>query len=321
LIHLQHSEAVFSMIEDLLDDLGPADEYRALFAKALTAVRAAADASEIFIPIDLPMAVADVIGRSQMEGAISAAASTLLWAGADLMDDAADGELGQDWDGVSRSQIALVSTNLLSTLPHLLVGGVDFTDGAVSAAYSQAVSRTLFVMSEGQSADLDSPRSVRTIDDYMALVRRKTGAEFALFASTPAILAGADDETIGAWVKFGFAYGAMSQVFSDTVSSVNDGTRSDLRNGKRTLPVLHTLAQISDDDRTSLARDLDLAARGDDPAVSRVIDAMTSAGAIRFSLERIEVLRFRAAQALPVKISTLAPTHAIRSLMGSCSLL
>jgi len=321
LIHLQQSEAIFSLIDDLIDDLAPAPEYRALFAKALTAVRSAAEASEIFIPIDLPMAVADVLGRSQMEAAIAAAACTLVWSGADLMDDAADGELGDDWEGVSRSQIALVSTNLLSTLPHLLVGSVDSTAGTISAAYSQAVSRTLFVMSEGQSADLESPRSVQTVDDYMALVRRKTGAEFALFASTPAILADADGDTIGAWVRFGFAYGAMSQVFSDTASTVVDGPRNDLRNGKRTLPVLHALGAMGEPEHFSFVADLDLAALADQTAVTRAIEAMIAAGAVRKSLEQVEVQRFRAMKALPVLLTDLGAQHPLRTMLRSCSVL
>ncbi|MFN2428060.1 MAG: polyprenyl synthetase family protein [Candidatus Binatia bacterium] len=319
MIHQRHSQGVFGLIDEVIDALAPALAYRALFDKALAGVRQAADASPIFLPVDLPMAVADVLGRPVAEACVAAAASTLVWSGADLMDDAADAELTEDWAGVSPSQIALVSTNLLSTLPHLLVGEIDPGDGSIASAYSQALARTLFVMSAGQSVDLDSAASVRTVDDYLDLVRRKSGAEFALFASTPALLAGADAETVGAWVRFGFAYGSMIQIFSDTVSTVAEGPRNDLLSGKRTLPVLHADASIGDTEHSSFAADLDLASKGDHCAVARAIQAMSELGTVRKSLETVELQRFRAVKALPVALTDLPKEHPLRVMLRACS--
>lgn len=320
MIHQQHSDRIFSEIAGLLDDLDPAPAYRGLFNKALAAVREAAETSEIFLPIDLPMGVADALGRPMSEALVAGAASMLLWAGADLMDDVADGELGDEWKDVSPSRIALVSTNLLSTLPHLLVAKW-WPGSPIAADYSRAVSQSLFTMSDGQIADLSSSRSVHTIEDYLMLVGRKTGAELALFASTPAILAGADADTVAGWANYGLAYGIMSQVYSDTMSTVADGPRNDLFQGKRTLPVLHTLTAIGDAEHTSFLTDLDKAATGDETAVARAIAWMVRSGSIVASFERVELQRYRAAKALPVQLATLSRDHALQRLMHDCRFL
>lgn len=320
MIHGGDSAAIFGLVEALLDELRPAPPYRALFDLALGGIREAAEAASIFLPVDLPMAVADVLGRPVHEAQTAAAASTLLWSGADLMDDAADGELAPAWAEVPASRIALVATNLLATMPHLVVGRMYPDDDAPAALYSQAVSRTLFAMSDGQAADLDSAQAVHGVDDYLSLVRRKSAAEFGLFAATPPILAGADGETVAGWTRFGFVYGTMVQVFSDTVSSLVDGPRNDLLAGKRTLPVLHVLGQVRDEHHASFLVDLDRAAAGNEAALERTIATICEHGGVRASLEKIELLRFRAARALPVPLADLPQDHALRVLMRACSI-
>jgi geranylgeranyl pyrophosphate synthase len=316
-IHQSHADAVFATVAALLDDLAPAAEYRLLFDQATAAVRRAAEGASIFPPVDLPMAVGEAMGLEPEQAQVAATACTLLWSGADLMDDAADGQLGEEWKDVSPARIALVATNLLATLPHLLVGRRDAGGGAISSAWSLAVSRTLFTMSEGQWSDLGGAGVVATTEQYMAMVRRKTGAEFALFASAPALLAGADAETIGAWVRFGMAYGTMSQVFSDTLSTLVEGPRNDLLSGKRSLPVLETLAILCDSEHARFLAELDSAESGDESAVARAIETMTTSGALKKALEIGELLRHRAMQALPAGRAGAGLSEALRILLTS----
>lgn len=320
MIHQDRSEEVFALLASLLDELAPAAPYRAIFDRAVGKIRAIAEREAMFLPVDLPMAVGDVLGAPDDVRLVAATSSMLLWAGADLMDDAADGQLGEDWSDVPASVLALVSTNLLSTLPHLVAGRLEPGDDAAIAAFSHAVSRTLFAMSDGQAADLGPAASVRTADDYLALIRRKSGAEFALFASTPALLMGACDEAVAGWVRFGFAYGTMIQAFSDLFSSIAETPRSDLLLGKRSLPVVLTLESLSDKAHTKFETDLDLASHGDQAAAARAVTCMTEAGAIRASIERCELLRFRAARAVPVGLADLPRDHPIRSLMQAYNL-
>jgi geranylgeranyl pyrophosphate synthase len=317
-IYQEHAGAVFGRISSLLGELGSDDGYRRTFEQALALVREDAESAPMFPPIDLPMAVADLLGRPLAESETAAAASTSLWAGADLMDDAADGQLRDVWSGTSARRLALVSTNLLATLPHLLVAGLPGGDPPIAGRYGRAVSQTLFSMSEGQARDFDSAACVDSCAAYLDLVRRKSGSEFALFASTPALLAGADPQAVGAWLQFGLAYGTMVQVFNDTVSAIAEGPRNDLLEGKRSLPVLHTLANSGDEAHLNFRSDLDIAATGDHLAVTRAIETMVSAGAIRFSFAQVELLRFRATRSLPVRLAEIAADHPIRRLLSAC---
>lgn len=318
MMYADKAAAVFGQLHRLLDQLAPAPAYRALFDAALGSVRSAAESSAVFLPVDLPLAAAEVLGVSSREADIAAAACTSLWAGADLMDDAADGQLAEEWAGVSSHQLALVSTNLLSTLPHMLAAEVDGGETPAAAAFSQAVSHTLFAMSRGQMADFDSAAALATEADYVAMIRLKSAAEFALFASSPAILSAAPAEAVAAWARFGMAYGLMVQAFSDCVGTIVDGPRNDLLCGKRSLPVLLALQSARDDDHTNLVADLDKAASGDQGAVARAIDCMTRHGAIQASFQRIELMRFRATEALPAKLSDLRADHPLRRLLNDC---
>jgi geranylgeranyl pyrophosphate synthase len=321
MIYQSHSEAVFGRISSLLDSLAPGEAYRRTFDQALALVRADAEASPLFPPIDLPRAVGDLLGRPREERETAAAASTSLWAGADLMDDAADGQLRETWAGTSGRLLALVSTNLLSTLPHLLVASLDGCGDGVAGAYGRAVSEALFSMSEGQARDFESAAVVDSCEAYLDLVRRKSGSEFALFASTPAILAGADPGTTGAWLRFGLEYGTMVQTFNDTVSTIAEGPRNDLLAGKRTMPVVHTLSNSSDRVHLNFQFDLDMASKGDQLAVTRAIEAMVGAGSIRFSFTQVELLRYRATRALPVRLAEIEAGHPMRLLLSACSVI
>jgi geranylgeranyl pyrophosphate synthase len=314
-IHTGRADGVFAAIAAILDGLAPVPRYRSVFDRAVARVRSIAAEPAPFLPIDLPLAVADVLARPAAEADAVAAASAMLWAGADLMDDVADRQLDGAWSDVPGSILALVSTNLLSTLPHLLVGELD--DGACAALYSQAVSQTLFTMSEGQAADLEGPAAIRTVDDYLTMIRKKSGAEFALFASTPAMLAGADGQSVAAWARFGLSYGMMAQAFTDIASTLAEDARSDLLAGKRSLPVLFTLQTRGDGRHSTFVSDLDKASHGDQIAAARAVECMTEAGAIRASFEQVELMRFRAMQSLPVKLTELRSDHALRLLLGA----
>lgn len=314
MIHDAVGEAAFAAIEELLDGLGPDAAYRHLFSTALDAVKNSARQSPVFLPVDLPAAACDLLGQEEDLAVLAAAASTLVWSGADLMDDAADGQLGSRWEGTSRHQIALVATNLLSVLPHLLVTR-SLGEGPEAAAYAQALSRTLFSMSEGQWTDLEGPVRVDSTEAYLGVIRRKSGAEFALFASSPAILAGAGPEAVSGWVRFGMAYGTMVQAFSDALSVVAEGPRNDLLGGKMALPVFFTLDKLCESDHSTLLADLDKARRGDHTAVARIVEAMHRTGGLREGLQRCELLRYRSAEALPAPLAELPMNHPVRVML------
>lgn len=318
MIHRSLGADAFALLRNFVKDFAVEPAYRSLFELALEIAQRDAEKSSIFAPVDLPATAAGLLGLPDSVAVLSAALSTLVWSGADLLDDGADEDLCDRWAGNSPHQIALVATNLLSTLPHTLLGR-QAGFGPDAATYSQALARTLFTMSEGQWADLGSPATVTNLDEYMAVIRRKSGAEFALFASTPALLAGLDQTVSTAWMGFGMAYGVMLQAFGDALSTQREGEGNDLLGGKRSLSVLHLLTEKSGAEHTKICADLDLVALGDHSGLARLRQAMVESGSLRFAKERCELLRYRAAEAFPARLADLPMDHAARILLRAFS--
>lgn len=312
-------DEVLQTARGLIMRLSSPGAYRGLLLRAIAEVRRSAKRSQTFLPIDLPFAAASALSRPRREARIAAAACTLLWAGADLMDDHTDDDLPPCWRNTPLAQLALVWTNLLATFPHLLV--TEMGRPECLATFHREASRALWRMSDGQFTDVSGGEMVRTARDYLHLVRLKTGAETALFASCPAILSGAPARVVRRWAKFGEVYGCMAQTYSDTISALAMSRHNDLLRGKRSLPVLHAVEVLSGRARAAFTKDLASAACGDMSAAKRAIEQMSALGAVRAALAYVEVLRHRAAAALPAKLSELEIGHPIRRLMWSFSVI
>jgi geranylgeranyl pyrophosphate synthase len=313
-IYQDEANAVFEAMEAMLAVRGAGSHYATLFGRAIHRARAKAEHGDFFLPLDVPFAVGDAIGRPRQEQIAAATVATLLWTGADLMDDYADGDLGEQWSGVTGNELALVWTNLLATLPHLhLAPHVNGT------CLSRSIAELLWTMSEGQFTDLGSRSRIQTVSDYLTMVRKKTGAEVAWFASLPASIGNLPAAEVGAWTRFGEELGSMIQVVSDVLSTLDEGAGGDLRRGKRTLPVLHALSALPGGDAALFAEDLLAAEAGDLDAARRARATMNRCGATRAALSNAELLRYRAAAAIPIKLTTIAFEHPLRTLLRSFS--
>jgi geranylgeranyl pyrophosphate synthase len=317
MIAASYLDDVLQTVNALLARLAPPDGYRELFVQAIKGVSCTAKRSQAFLPLDLPLAVASALSLPRRQARIAAAACALLWAGADLMDDHADGDLHARWQRAGVARLALVWTNLLATFPHLLAAEVR--DPERLATFHREASLALWKMSVGQFADLAGGEAVHNADEYLNLVRLKTGAETALFASCPVILGGASATVVRRWAHFGEAYGCMAQVYSDTASAVAPPPHSDLLRGKRSLPVLRALDVLRGPRRAAFASDLALAARGDSAAVERAVARMKELHTVSFALANVEVLRHRAAVASPIALAALDLGHPLRRMMWAFS--
>ncbi len=300
-----------------IEELPASPDHRRLHARALDLVRETAVRASVFAPVDLPLAVADVLGRPRIEQDAAAAACLLLWAGADLLDDLADGQVPPAWDGTSPHQLTLVAVNLLATLPHLAIGRFLQRTGRVDPAgrVSRAVSATLWRMSEGQSLDLALPGSVSSRDDYFDLIERKTGSEMGLFASLPAMIADLPAATEDAWRRFGERYGMMLQTFSDVAATFAQSDDNDLLHGKRSVAVLYACETLAGAPRMEFEHRLVRAAEGDRDALAAAVETMVGLGAVRIGLLHVELLRHRAAKSLPICLAEYPLDHPLRAVL------
>ena len=109
-------------------------------------------------------------------------------------------------------------------------------------------------MIAGQADDIAFETRISvTVEQCMAMSAAKTGALLGCAASIGAILAGAPDATVGALRDFGTHLGLAFQAVDDLLGIWGDPDRtgkpagSDLRQRKKTMPVVAALAAGADE--------------------------------------------------------------------------
>lgn len=156
-------------------------------------------------------------------------------------------------------------------------------------------------VSEGQQLDIEfEDRIAVSEDDYFEMIEGKTAVMFLTCAEIGARMSGADDETIQCMADWGLAVGLCFQLMDDLIDVLSDSDTlgkpagSDLAQGKRTLMVIHALAQ---DDSKSLTELKVVLGKGD-AATQEEIDlglkALADLGSIDYARERAEMYHSKA---------------------------
>ncbi|NHM13422.1 polyprenyl synthetase family protein [Xiamenia xianingshaonis] len=176
------------------------------------------------------------------------------------------------------------------------VNGTVVDDPALSDATKVRVISELIAMTrrtiEGQALDIGWARDGRydvTPEDYLAMATHKT-AHYS--GATPlavgAIIGGGTDEQVEALRTYGLATGLAFQIQDDLLNLIGmeESTKKDFRNditeGKRTLVVVHALANGSEAQRARLVEIL--SARTKDAAqLSEAVDIMEAVGSIEYA--------------------------------------
>ena len=95
--------------------------------------------------------------------------------------------------------------------------------------------------------------------EYMEVIQRKTGFLIQGACQTGAILAGADAETEKKLSDYGYHIGMVFQIADDLLDYIAEtdtlgkAVGADLREGKLTLPLIHTLSRAGGEDREKIA--------------------------------------------------------------------
>ncbi|MDS0474963.1 polyprenyl synthetase family protein [Natrinema sp. 1APR25-10V2] len=158
---------------------------------------------------------------------------------------------------------------------------------------------------EGQSLDVTfEERTDVSPDEYLEMVEQKTAVLYAASACLPAILLGADDETIDALYGYGLDIGRAFQIQDDvldlTVPSEQLGKQrgSDLVENKQTLITVHAREQGVDVDSLVDTDDVDAVTEAE---IDDAVAELEAAGSISYAndtaselveqgKERLEVL-------------------------------
>lgn len=164
---------------------------------------------------------------------------------------------------------------------------------------------------EGQALDIGWARDARwdiSEDDYLVMASHKTAYySVAVPLACGAIIGGGTDEQVEALRSFGMATGLAFQLQDDLLNLVGDKEsvakdfRCDITEGKRTLMVVHALAnpQVSDELRGILS-----AHTTDPELLARAVELMEQAGSIAHARELSLKLVREAKEALaPVELA------------------
>jgi geranylgeranyl diphosphate synthase, type I len=112
----------------------------------------------------------------------------------------------------------------------------------------EAATRATIELCEGQTLDLSFPDAkIVSEEDYLLMIGGKTSALFRACAEVGAIVGGGSKRQINALGKFAYAAGISFQIVDDILGITADENTlgkpvgSDLREGKKTLIIIHAL--------------------------------------------------------------------------------
>jgi geranylgeranyl pyrophosphate synthase len=248
---------VFAFLDELILALPVPPGHRELLQIHLSVGKERAEAWPEMSSIQLPLLVHKGITGDERLALPVAGACTLLYLGADLFDSMLDHELPPSWHTRDSSEAMLAATTLLGALPQLSIARLEEqgTPPARLWMLAHLFADTGLKMGAGQYEDLLSPGLENmSLEDSRAMAERKSGAEYALFATAGATLATEDPSAIEAYAAFGSCFGIAQQLINDAQDIWGHKRGQDLSNGKRTLPVVHALSTLGGERRERLQK-------------------------------------------------------------------
>lgn len=177
-----------------------------------------------------------------------------------------------------------------------LVTGTVLVDDSLSDAVKLRVLKELVDMTtrtiEGQALDIGWARDERfdiTVEDYLTMAAHKTAFySGGVPLAVGAIIGGGSEEQIETLRAYGMSTGLAFQIQDDLLNligseeSTKKDFRSDITEGKRTLVVVHALANAAPEARGRLIQIL--SAKEKDPAVlAEAVDIMQATGSVEYA--------------------------------------
>jgi len=151
------------------------------------------------------------------------------------------------------------------------------------------VAKTVWIIAEGQQMDIDFENSDSvTVDEYLEMIEKKTAILFACAAQGAAMIAEGSEEQEKDMFEYARLLGLGFQIWDDVLGITADEKKlgkpvgSDIRNGKRTLVILHALENADEEDKriifSTLGRE-----NATNEEVAGIIEALERTGSIEFA--------------------------------------
>jgi hydroxymethylglutaryl-CoA reductase len=253
----------------------------------------------------LPLLVAETLGVEPSTMTPFGAACEMLHNATLVHDDLQDGDRyrrGKDtvWYRFGTPQaINLGDAMFYYTL--LMIHRLDVPLVRREAVRRRVLVETLRVI-DGQEREFLLKQMDRPVlDDYFAMVEGKTSGLFALPMAGAAALCGTPVAVVNALQEAARHMGVLFQIQDDLLDLYGDKGRemqgSDIREGKRSILVVHALQNASEEDRTELLSILDQPREKTTPEqIARVRALLERTGSLGFALQEMDRRRRRARQ-------------------------
>jgi geranylgeranyl pyrophosphate synthase len=187
----------------------------------------------------LPIACCRAVGGEARAAVPVSAALIAAEVGLRIADDLEDKDRpGQLWQQLGEGR-AWNYASAMQALAFRLLGQAD-TSPPVFRALNQVFSEAFVEVALGQERDLLGPP--QTAEDYWRMIELKTGTAYAAACRAGALIGTSDPALIQACRAFGHHTGLAIQIFNDFESIWLPSGRSDLEQGKLTLPLLYGLS-------------------------------------------------------------------------------
>lgn len=240
---------------------------------------------------------ARMFGPVQQSGFVAASLIELLHTATLVHDDVVDGSpLRRGFFSINalwKNKIAvLVGDYLLSRGLLLAVDNNQFE-------LLRIVSNAVREMSEGELLQLEKTRGLNFSEQvYFDIIRMKTASLIASCCASGASAGGASDEDVAKMKEFGELTGMAFQIKDDLFDYGNGHdtgkpTGLDIKEKKLTLPLIHSLQQVSSKDRRWMVNVVKNKS-DDNRAVSQLLDKVTESGGISYSKNKMLEYRDRA---------------------------
>jgi geranylgeranyl diphosphate synthase type I len=169
-------------------------------------------------------------------------------------------------------------------------------------------SEAIFLVAEGQQMDVDFEKlPTVSLADYEEMVEKKTAVLFGCAAEGGAIIGGGSEKQVKDMKEYARLFGIAFQMWDDVLGVVGDPKKvgkpvgNDVRNGKRTLIVVHALEHLPEGKQ----RDTLLKALGNQKATEAEIKAAIQVLKGAGSIDHISGLAKKMAQEANAKLACL----------------
>jgi geranylgeranyl diphosphate synthase type I len=152
----------------------------------------------------------------------------------------------------------------------------------------------IILLCEGQALDISYPQAMDVSEkDYIDMIGGKTSALFMACAEVGAIAGGANKAQVTALGKFAWDAGLAFQIVDDILGITADEEKlgkpvgSDIREGKKTLIMIHALANANDQQMKILKKAVGVsdASKG---SIDAVVKTLEEIGSIQYAVDEAE---------------------------------